>query len=245
MKKSYLKKNNQQGFSLVEFIVVLVIFSAMAGTSLFNFNEYRNNIEQTNIAQDIALTIRQAQVYGLSASGGLVGAAELEGNSRQNSSDFFGTNEATLAGNEVVDITQDRSVRGVAIITDAGNGSQELIIFEDLDGNPGYNAQNDRVIDVRTILSRGTRMSVCLIDNPSPSPVDQCEVGGNNPLVVRDNPTPVSIMFQRPYPDSYLEHDGIENYNHIYIELYDSVYSRASRYIEINSIGNISVRNYE
>lgn len=57
----------KKGFTLVEFIVILIIFSIMAATALVNFTGFRNNIGLNNLAQDIALTVRQAQVFGWSA----------------------------------------------------------------------------------------------------------------------------------------------------------------------------------
>jgi prepilin-type N-terminal cleavage/methylation domain-containing protein len=68
---SYLKKNNpypHQGFTLIEFIVIISIFAIMASVALFNFTGFRSNVGQNNLAHDIALTIRQAQVFGWSTT---------------------------------------------------------------------------------------------------------------------------------------------------------------------------------
>ncbi len=53
-----------KGFTLIEFIVILSIFAIMAGVALINFNSFRSNVGLNNIAHDIALTVRQAQVFG-------------------------------------------------------------------------------------------------------------------------------------------------------------------------------------
>jgi Tfp pilus assembly protein FimT len=58
----------QAGFTLVEFVVILAIFAIMAGVALFNFRGFESRVTLTNLAHDIALTIRQAQVFGISAS---------------------------------------------------------------------------------------------------------------------------------------------------------------------------------
>lgn len=63
-------KHSQQGFSFVEFIVIISIFAIMAGVALFNFRGFNSSVSLNNLAHDIALTIRQAQVYGISASEG-------------------------------------------------------------------------------------------------------------------------------------------------------------------------------
>lgn len=70
--KRLLKKinRNSTGFSLVEFIVIISIFAIMAGVALFNFGGFNSNVSLNNLAHDIALTVRQAQVYGISATEG-------------------------------------------------------------------------------------------------------------------------------------------------------------------------------
>jgi len=187
MKKPYLKKNNERGFSLVEFIVVLVIFSIMSGTSLFNFNRYKNNIETTNVAQDIALTIRQAQVYGISATDGFGG---------RDASVIFGAGNISTQDN-VINIAQDRSIRGLAIDTE----SQEIILFEDLNRNNQYEPSSDRVIDIRTILTQNTNISVCLFNSSeSSTSID----ASSCPTEVASENTMVNITFQRPYPDAII-----------------------------------------
>lgn len=62
--------HENKGFTLIEFIVIMIIFSIMASVSLFNFTGFRNETMVSNLAHDIALTIRQVQVEGSSAVGG-------------------------------------------------------------------------------------------------------------------------------------------------------------------------------
>lgn len=242
MKKPYLKKNNEQGFSLIEFIVVLVIFSIMSGTSLFNFNKYQNNIEQTNIAQDIALTLRQAQVYGLSGSDQTVGAQDLD--EQGIASDVFGVDgddNQFFGDTQILNIANDRSVRGVAIDTDG----QRLIIFEDINRSLEYEPDTDRVIDVRTILARDVFMSVCLIhEDDVPQQAADCSSSNNATTVVSQEDLFVNITFQRPYPDAILYFDNEEDYRYAYIELKDRSGNNL-RYVEVSPIGNISVKSYE
>ena len=55
------KHSARSGFTLVEFIVIMAIFSVMVGVVLFNFTGFRSKITLDNLAQDIALSIRQIQ----------------------------------------------------------------------------------------------------------------------------------------------------------------------------------------
>lgn len=63
------------GFTLIEMIVVVGIFSFITAIVLANNSRFNNDILVTNIAYEIALTIRQAQVFGLSVREFAVGGA--------------------------------------------------------------------------------------------------------------------------------------------------------------------------
>lgn len=58
--------SEQQGFTLVEFVVIISIFAIIAAISLFNFSGFNSNISLSNLTHDIALVIRDAQVSGIS-----------------------------------------------------------------------------------------------------------------------------------------------------------------------------------
>ena len=54
------------GFTLVELLVVTAIFVVITGMILANHNRFGGRVILQNLAYDIALSIRQAQVYGIS-----------------------------------------------------------------------------------------------------------------------------------------------------------------------------------
>jgi prepilin-type N-terminal cleavage/methylation domain-containing protein len=60
-KKQLLMMKTHKGFTLIEFIVIMMIFSVMVGVALFNFNGFRSVITLDNLAHDIAISIRQIQ----------------------------------------------------------------------------------------------------------------------------------------------------------------------------------------
>ena len=73
----FLKKENTQilrrnkfglakGFSLIELIVVMAIFTIITSIVIFNYGKFSSNLVVTNLAYEGALAIRQAQVYGIS-----------------------------------------------------------------------------------------------------------------------------------------------------------------------------------
>jgi Tfp pilus assembly protein FimT len=70
-----LPTKQAQGFTLVEFIVIMAIFAVMVGVVLFNFTGFRSRVTLDNLAQDIALSIRQIQS---SAGAGVSGTDPTE-----------------------------------------------------------------------------------------------------------------------------------------------------------------------
>jgi prepilin-type N-terminal cleavage/methylation domain-containing protein len=56
----------QKGFSIVEMLTVLAILSILMGISVFQYRDFQNNVNLSNVALDAALTVRGAQSYGAS-----------------------------------------------------------------------------------------------------------------------------------------------------------------------------------
>lgn len=57
------------GFTMVELLVVLGIFSVMTGVVLGKYRTYNTNALFANASEDIVLALRQAQVYGVGVKG--------------------------------------------------------------------------------------------------------------------------------------------------------------------------------
>lgn len=62
-----MKYQKQRGFTLVEIIAVLGIFMVLTSIVVFNYSKFRSDTVLTNMAYEVALTIREAQIYGVSA----------------------------------------------------------------------------------------------------------------------------------------------------------------------------------
>lgn len=63
LKKSCLK--HSRGFTLVELLVTLSLFVVLTTVVLFSNSQFNGSILLTNLAYDVALTVRQAQTYGV------------------------------------------------------------------------------------------------------------------------------------------------------------------------------------
>ena len=65
--------NNLQpnrGFSLIEMLVVMGIFALLSTTVFINYSDFSVKASLDNLTHQVALIIRQAQVYGISVSQG-------------------------------------------------------------------------------------------------------------------------------------------------------------------------------
>lgn len=59
----------QKGFTLIEMLVVLAIFTILTAVIMFNYGQFNSQTIMTNMAYEVALTTRQAQVYSLGVRG--------------------------------------------------------------------------------------------------------------------------------------------------------------------------------
>lgn len=64
--KFFKKIQNKSGMTAIELVVVMGIFAAISSTVLFNYRDFSSNIALQNLAQDIALQIKQAQTEAVS-----------------------------------------------------------------------------------------------------------------------------------------------------------------------------------
>lgn len=203
----------QGGFTLIEFVVVMIIFAIMSSVSLFNYNAYRNRIEFTNLAQDIALTIRQAQVYGISGTDRRIGSDSINPN--------------ILFGSMIVDITQDRSIRGVAV----NPVQKSLVLFDDVNRNRIFDEATDTVIDRRSIVDNAVRLAVCfsMVGTDSGECEEELSFDGY-----------IYITFTRPYPEPSIRYNGV-NYSQVSLIIKDKSNNPKMR-IEVTPSGQIAAK---
>ena len=62
----FVGSDRNQGFTFIELIMVIVIFSIFSGVVMFNFGDFSDSISVQNLAQQIALEIKQAQSASVS-----------------------------------------------------------------------------------------------------------------------------------------------------------------------------------
>ena len=59
-------RSDERGFTLIEMVMVFVIFAIMATITLFNFREFNDKASFNNLADDVALRVITAQKAAIS-----------------------------------------------------------------------------------------------------------------------------------------------------------------------------------
>lgn len=57
--------SSSKGFTIIEMLVSIAIFTIITSVVIFNHGKFNSSINVTNLSYEVALAIRQAQVYGL------------------------------------------------------------------------------------------------------------------------------------------------------------------------------------
>lgn len=73
IKKDFKKIKFTTGFTLVELLVTLSIFAITTGIVMSSQGKFDNSVLLTNTAYDIAITLRQAQTYGVNVKESVTG----------------------------------------------------------------------------------------------------------------------------------------------------------------------------
>lgn len=100
------RKKLNSGFTLVELLVTISIFAILTGVVLFNQTKFDSTILLTNLAYDTALTIRQAQTYGINIK-------EFDNNSNTNKFVPYGVHFETGANNKSFILFADINMDGI------------------------------------------------------------------------------------------------------------------------------------
>lgn len=118
-------RDNQKGFTLVEMIVVIVIFAFVSAILLFRYSDFSTAITLRNLSQEVALSIRKAQMLATSVRG-------------SNPNDAF-------------DATKGYGIYFLTSETEAqSGGSTSFILFRDEDGDGLYD-ENSQTCNTPTI----------------------------------------------------------------------------------------------
>ncbi len=67
-------KTSKKGFTLAEMVICIAIVGAISAVAMFSYTQFSDNLNLSSASQEIALEIRQAQIYGVSVKENAVGS---------------------------------------------------------------------------------------------------------------------------------------------------------------------------
>ena len=215
-------KNNQSGMTLIELMVVLVIFIIVAGLTIFDYSKFRSTASLQNLADDIALSVRRAQNYAIGVKG-----------SQNSFASGYGIHFLTTPPNS----------------SDVRAGSNKtFIIFDDLNSNQKYDylastsnvcnsstlSSSDECIDMLNITSPDTISSICVYQS------------GNSTCTPLVNGY-ADVAFYRPNPDAHIcaASSGFscvnDQYSSVDIIIKNSE-NQSTKTINISNVGQINIK---
>ncbi len=171
--------NFSSGLTFIELIVVIAIIGIIGGVIAFRYSDFSTGISLQNTAQEIALTVEQAQRYAISGAAG-VGSF----NSRPTYGVYFNLDATSIPA------------------LDDGSHDKEFVIFKDsgdlqtqdyfFDGLPCGQQSGSECLDRITIQTGDRITDICANEKTDPQNAT-CGV-----------PMPVNITFQRPFPQALI-----------------------------------------
>jgi prepilin-type N-terminal cleavage/methylation domain-containing protein len=211
-----IKQNSNRGFTLVEMAVVAGIFGIITAVVVYKYGDFTSNLLVSNMAYEIALTTRQAQVFGVGVRG-----FEIEGERDFNYpyGVFFNLNDGSSA--------EEMQSRNFILFVDRNDdlrcGSGAL----GGDADTCTCAPGDECLDQYS-MQRNIRLT-------------EIKVGVNNCFV--DVVTSVAVSFKRPNPEARIKNQGNGNDGFSFVQL--KVEAPGSginpSYVLIRNNGQISV----
>lgn len=192
------QKAAKAGFTMVEMLVVLAIFGILTAVIIFNHGSFNSNIVLTNMAYEVALEIRQAQVYSLGVRSG-----SIDGESNREDFDInFGV------WFNLEDIQPRDKFMFYADVDDAGDRIAKCQNGDE-PGNPSCTVNTCTVShpECRSVISLSRNISfgdyVC-VSPEGIDPVDTTTGDCSDPDYEESN---ASIIFKRPNPEALIKTD--------------------------------------
>lgn len=209
-----IKENTKRGFTIVELAVVAGIFGVITAIVVFKYGDFTSNLLVSNMAYEIALTTRQAQVFGVGVRG-----VEIDGE-RQFEYPYgvyFNLNDGSSAEE---------------------NQSRNFILFADINDNlrcdgveggtsPCTCTTGDECVDQYS-MQRNIRLT-------------EIKVGTND--CYADFVTEAAVSFKRPNPEARIlnQSNGNDGFSFIQLKVEAPGSGVNPSYVLISSTGQISV----
>ncbi len=185
----------QRGFTIIEMLVVVAIFAVVATVLLFRYSDFSTSVGIRNLAEEIGLTVRDAQSYATSERI-INGATGI-------SSSTFPAYGISFSVDESVQQTFDPSTQSFALFADvSANGTTVTNNSYDNNGTCGNPTTGQECVENFTVSGGNKVVSLCTdlpTANTCLTPVSAGGSGGT-----------VNVVFHRPNPDAVICVSGID-----------------------------------
>ena len=218
-----ISTGNTRAFTLIELLVSVGIFALMTSLVVAKYGNFNQSVLLTNLAYDVALTIRTAQTYGLSVK-----------NSSETATDFAYGYGVRFDSDPTVD-------------SNTGNPMNKQIVFFS-DNNSNSANKNDGIY---TAYSGGanpydTAVSTYAIKRGA-YVSDMCTGSPTNCVALPSNVAHhIDITFKRPDPSASIcvdSYAGAACSKATYVELTVKGTDGSTRVISVRDNGQITVKN--
>ena len=212
------KRGNQNGFTLIEMLVVMSIMMIITLALLVNQQRFDSSTVLRSLAYSVALSVRQAQVYGTSV---------------------LGTTTSSCVGGFTSNGQCFASAYGLHF--DSSIASQYLL-FADLDGNLTYSTSPLESIKAFNFSNGYIITGFCVSGTNSGSSISRCSYPTASATI-----NTLDILFKRPNPDATFTalFNGSpiagDRYSSAYIKIQATGDSVNTKSINILSTGEVSV----
>jgi prepilin-type N-terminal cleavage/methylation domain-containing protein len=170
---------SRKGFTLIELIAVIGIIGLISGVILGGYNKFGGQIILKTLVYDIALSLRQAQTYGISVKNTLSNSGFAAG---------YGVHFNSADPVEYILFADTYELVGGSVVESNSDG-----------GDGVYTSQNEQV----TVYSigRGYKINQVCVNEPASEVCygDGSSTGGD---------ATVDILFNRPNPDAEIRING-------------------------------------
>lgn len=174
MKNKFKNISKNRGMTLVELIMVSIIFIIVSSISIFNYNKFNSSISLQNLTDEIALSIRKVQGYAIGAKG-------------------IGSQFSNKYGLSF-------SVSDSSFETSPIPSKNSFVIFVDTQDNYSYNYETNPTKYCGTPTATNECLEFLSIKNRDK--ISKIEVYKNGSPIVLDVNSSINILFERPNPEA-------------------------------------------
>jgi prepilin-type N-terminal cleavage/methylation domain-containing protein len=220
-----LFKEKNKGFTIIEMLFVVGIFGILTAIVVYNYSKFDNEIILTNTTYEVALQVRQAQVYSIG-----VRSSGEGGSGRSDFETQFGTF-----------IYLDGSNQNMILFADVSGVAHDAGVCDDTSGDacgviacPTGAGEECREI---ASLTRGVTFSAICKASAGTNLVDVATGDCDSGATSEDS---VNISFQRPNPDAIIDGNTGKD-----VAIVLTAPGVGKRMVLVRSSGQISVQRVE